>query len=135
MATNMYLNIPVKNLNKSNEFFKKLGFSLNPQFSNEQATCVIISDSIFVMMVQEEMFKGFSKKEICDTKKSTEVFIGLSAESKEKVIEMVDAAVEAGGSVYSEPQDHGWMYSHSFADLDGHQWDLFFMDVNAMPKQ
>ncbi len=135
MATNMYLNIPVKNLNKSNEFFKKLGFSFNPQFSNEQATCVIISDSIFVMMVQEEMFKGFSKKEICDTKKSTEVFIGLSAESKEKVIEMVDAAVEAGGSVYSEPQDHGWMYSHSFADLDGHQWDLFFMDVNAMPKQ
>lgn len=135
MATNMYLNIPVKDLNKTNEFFKKLGFSFNPQFSNEQATCVIISESIFVMMVQEEMFKGFSKKEICDTKKSTEVFIGLSAESKEKVIEMVDAAVEAGGSVYSEPQDHGWMYSHSFADLDGHQWDLFYMDVNAMPKQ
>ncbi|TAH40962.1 MAG: glyoxalase/bleomycin resistance/extradiol dioxygenase family protein [Bacteroidetes bacterium] len=134
MATNMYLNIPVKDLNKSNDFFKKLGFSFNPQFSNEQATCVIISESIFVMMVQEEMFKGFSKKEICDTKKSTEVFIGLSAESKEKVIDMVNAAVEAGGSVYSEPQDHGWMYSHSFADLDGHQWDLFFMDMSAMPK-
>jgi predicted lactoylglutathione lyase len=133
MATKVFINLPVKNLEKSMDFFKALGFSFNPQFTDEKAGCMMISDSIFAMMLTEEYFKTFTKKEISDAKKATEVLIALDAASKEEVESMVSKAVAAGGSTYSEPQDHGWMYQHAFADPDGHQWEILFMDETRIP--
>lgn len=135
MATKIFVNLPVKDLNKSVEFFTKLGFSFNPQFTDDKATCMIIGENIFAMLLVEERFKDFTKKEICDAKKNTEVLIALDAENRKQVDEMVKKAEEAGGSIYTEPQDHGWMYGHSFADLDGHQWEILYMDESAIPKE
>ncbi len=135
MATKIFVNLPVKNLNRSIEFFTKLGYTFNPQFTDENATCMIIGENIFAMLLVEERFKDFTKKPIADAKKSTEVLIALDAESREKVDEMVKKAVDAGGSIYIDPQDHGWMYAHSFADLDGHQWEVMWMDESAVPQQ
>lgn len=134
MATKIFVNLPVKDLNKSIAFFTKLGFTFNPQFTDDKATCMIIGENIFAMLLVEERFKDFTKKPISDAKKSTEVLLALDAESRKKVDEMVKNAVAAGGSMYTEPQDHGWMYTHSFADLDGHQWELLYMDESALPK-
>lgn len=134
MASKIFINLAVKDLKKSIDFFTKLGFSFNPQFTDEQATCMIIGENIFAMLVTEQRFKDFTKKEICNANKNTEVLLAMDAESKEKVDEMVKNAVDAGGTIYMEPQDHGWMYGHSFADLDGHQWEIFYMDESAIPK-
>ena len=134
MASKIFINLAVKDLKKSIDFFTKLGFSFNPQFTDEQATCMIIGDNIFAMLVIEQRFKDFTKKEICNAHKNTEVLIAIDADSREKVDEMVKTAVDAGGSIYMEPQDHGWMYGHSFADLDGHQWEIMYMDESAIPK-
>ncbi len=95
---------------------------------------MIVGEDSFVMLLVEKFFKTFTKKEICDATKSTEVILALSADSREKVDEMVGKAIEAGGTTYSEPQDHGWMYQKSFQDLDGHQWEIIYMDMNAIPK-
>ncbi|MES2806912.1 VOC family protein [Flavobacterium sp. ZE23DGlu08] len=134
MASKIFINLAVKDLKKSIDFFTTLGFSFNPQFTDEQATCMIIGENIFAMLVTEQRFKDFTKKEICNANKNTEVLLAMDAESKEKVDEMVKNAVDAGGTIYMEPQDHGWMYGHSFADLDGHQWEIFYMDESAIPK-
>ena len=134
MASKIFLNLAVKDLKKSIDFFTTLGFSFNPQFTDEQATCMIIGENIFAMLVTEQRFKDFTKKEICNANKNTEVLLAMDAESKEKVDEMVKNAVDAGGTIYMEPQDHGWMYGHSFADLDGHQWEIMYLDENAIPK-
>lgn len=134
MASKIFLNLAVKDLKKSIDFFTTLGFSFNPQFTDEQATCMIIGENIFAMLVTEQRFKDFTKKEICNAHKNTEVLIAIDVESREKVDEMVKTAVDAGGSIYMEPQDHGWMYGHSFADLDGHQWEIMYMDENAIPQ-
>jgi predicted lactoylglutathione lyase len=135
MATKIFINLAVKDLNKTVEFFTKLGFKFNPQFTNEHGTCMIVSDDIFVMLLVEQFFKSFTQKEICDAKKYTEVLIALSAESRDKVDEIVKAAVNAGGKTYSKSQDHGWMYQHAFEDLDGHQWEIAYMDPNGPPQQ
>nr|WP_315212155.1 VOC family protein [uncultured Flavobacterium sp.] len=134
MASKIFINLAVKDLKKSIDFFTKLGFSFNPQFTDEQATCMIVADNIFAMLVIEQRFKDFTKKEICNAHKNTEVLIAIDTDSREKVDEMVKTAVDAGGSIYMEPQDHGWMYGHSFADLDGHQWEIMYMDENAIPQ-
>ena len=134
MASKIFLNLAVKDLKKSIDFFTTLGFSFNPQFTDEHATCMIIGENIFVMLVTEQRFIDFTKKEICNAHKNTEVLIAIDADSREKVDKMVKIAVGAGGSIYMEPQDHGWMYGHSFADLDGHQWEIMYMDENAIPK-
>ncbi len=134
MATKIFVNLPVNDLKKSIDFFTKLGFSFNPQFTDDKATCMVISENIFAMLLTRPFFQTFTKKEIVDAKKSTEVLIALDAESKEKVEEMVNVAVEAGGSIYMPPQDHGWMYQHSFSDLDGHQWEILYMDESAAPQ-
>jgi len=134
MASKIFLNLAVKDLKKSIDFFTTLGFSFNPQFTDEQATCMIIGENIFAMLVTEQRFKDFTKKEICNAHKNTEVLIAIDVDSREKVDEMVKTAVDAGGSIYLEPQDHGWMYGHSFADLDGHQWEIMYMDENAIPQ-
>lgn len=134
MATQIYVNLPVKNLNKSIEFFTKLGFSFNPQFTDESATCMIIGDNIYAMLLVEERFKDFTKKPITDATKSTEVLIAIDAATRADVDTMVKNAIAAGGSTYADPMDHGWMYQHSFADLDGHQWEILYMDESAIPQ-
>jgi len=134
MATKIFVNLPVKDLDKSITFFTKLGFSFNPQFTDDKATCMIISENIFAMLLVEPFFKTFTKKDIADARKITEVLIAIDAGSRVEVQEMVKKAIEAGGSSYMDPQDHGWMYQHSFADLDGHQWEILFMDESAIPQ-
>jgi uncharacterized protein len=135
MANKIFVNLPVKDLNKSIAFFTKLGFSFNPQFTDENATCMIISENIYVMLLVEKFFKTFTKKDISDANKTTEVLISIDAESRYKVDEMVKKAVEAGGLIYAEPMDNDMMYAHSFADLDGHQWEILYMDENALKQQ
>ena len=132
MDTKIFVTLPVKDLNKSIEFFTKLGFSFNQQFTDETATCMIVTDDIFVMLLTVEKFKTFTPNEICNAKKYTEVLVCLSLESRPKVDEMVRKAVVAGGATYNEPQDHGFMYGHGFQDLDGHIWELIYMEPGAV---
>jgi predicted lactoylglutathione lyase len=126
------VNLPAKNLNKTIEFFTKLGFKFNPQFTDENATCMIVGEDIFVMLLVEKFFKTFTKKEICDTSKNTEVIVALSVEGREKVDQMINKAIEAGGTESREPQDHGWMYGRSFEDINGHIWEIIYMDESAL---
>jgi hypothetical protein len=132
MATKIFVNLPVKNLDRSVEFFTKLGFSFNAQFTDETATCMVVSEDIFVMLLTEAKFKEFTPNAICDATKSTEVLVCLSSESREEVDKMIRNAVAAGGTTYNEPQDYGFMYSHSFQDLDGHIWETMFMEPSAV---
>jgi hypothetical protein len=132
MATKIFVNLPVKDLNKSIEFFTKLGYSFNQQLTDETATCMIVTDDIFVMLLTEEKFKTFTPKEICDARKSTEVLVCLSLENRAEVDEMVRKAVAAGGATYNDPQDHGFMYGHGFQDLDGHIWELIYMEPGTI---
>ncbi len=134
MASKIFVNLPVKDLKRSVEFFTRLGFTFNPQFTDEQAAAMIIGENIFAMLLVEKRFKDFTKKEISNAHETTEVLIAIDAESRAAVDEMVKKAVEAGGTVYADPQDHGWMYGHSFADIDGHQWEILYMDENAAPQ-
>ena len=132
MATKIFVNLPVKNLDRSVEFFTKLGFSFNAQFTDETATCMVVSEDIFVMLLTEAKFKEFTPNPICDATKSTEVLVCLSSESREEVDKMICKAVAAGGTTYNEPQDYGFMYSHGFQDLDGHIWETMFMEPSAV---
>ncbi|WP_113928405.1 VOC family protein [Bacillus sp. P14.5] len=131
-ADKIFVNLAVKDLHKTKEFFTKVGFEFNLQFTNEFAACMVINENIFAMLLVEDHFKSFTKKEITDSKKSTEAILALSVESKEKVIEIVNKALEAGASPSKDPQDHGFMYGWGFEDIDGHLWELFSMDESAM---
>jgi predicted lactoylglutathione lyase len=128
MTTQIYVNLPVKDLKRSNSFFESLGFQLNPKFSNDQASCVILGENIFAMLLVESFFKTFTNKSICDATKSTEVLVCLSCESRARVDELVQKAIAAGGLTPRSPQDRGFMYGHGFADLDGHIWELIYME-------
>jgi predicted lactoylglutathione lyase len=132
VTTKIFLNLPAKDLNKTIEFFTKLGFKFNPQFTDENATCMIVGEDIFVMLLVEKFFKTFTEKEICDTSKNIEVIVALSVEGREKVDQMINKAIEAGGRESREPQDHGWMYGRSFEDINGHIWEIIYMDKNAL---
>lgn len=132
MTTKIFVNLPVKDLGKTVNFFIKLGFKFNPKFTDENATCMIVTEDILVMLLVEKFFKIFTKKEICNTAKNTEVIIALSAESKEKVDEMINKAIEAGGKESREVQDEGWMYGRGFEDIDGHLWEVVFMNESMV---
>ncbi|HSF74091.1 MAG TPA: VOC family protein [Microcoleus sp.] len=132
MATKIFVNLPVKNLDRSVEFFTKLGFSFNAQFTDETATCMVVSEDIFVMLLTEAKFKEFTPNPICDATKSTEVLVCLSSQSREEVDKMIRNAVAAGGTTYNEPQDYGFMYSHGFQNLDSHIWETMFMEPSAV---
>ncbi|MEO6980626.1 MAG: VOC family protein [Mucilaginibacter sp.] len=134
MATKVFINLPVTDLAKSMEFFKNLGFSFNPQFTDEKAGCMIVSESIFVMLLTSTYFKSFIDTEICDAHKSTEVLIALDAASTDEVKQFVSKAESLGGKIYARAQDHGWMYQHSFADLDGHKWEIAYLDMSQFPQ-
>jgi predicted lactoylglutathione lyase len=135
MPQMIFVNLPVKDLVKSMAFFEALGFSFNPQFTDETAACMVISDTIFAMLLTHEKFAGFSPKPIADTSKTTEVLIALSRDDREAVDAIVKAALAAGGSTFNQPQDHGFMYGHAFRDLDGHVWEVFWMDPAAVQAQ
>lgn len=135
MARQIFVNLPVKDLDKTMGFFKKLGFSFNPQFTDENAACLIIGDNIYAMLLVEKFFKSFTSKEISNAHHNTEVINAISVDSREKVDEMIERAIEAGGKEPREPQEHGWMYGRSFEDLDGHQWEVFWMDESKMPEK
>ena len=132
MTTKIFVNLPVKDLNRAIEFFTKIGFKFNPQFTDKNATCMIISEDIFVMLLVEDFFKTFTKKEICNTLKNIEAIIALSAETREKVDEMISKAIEAGAPEPRKPQDHGWMYDRAFEDIDGHLWEIIFMNESGL---
>lgn len=134
MATKIFVNLPVKDLKKSIAFFTKLGFTFNPQFTDENATCMIIGQDIFAMLLVEKFFKTFTTKQIADATKSTEAIVALSLESRAKVDEMIKKVKEAGGREYREPQDYGWMYGRAFEDADGHIWEVFYADESAIKK-
>lgn len=133
MATQIFVNLPVKDLKRSMRFFEQLGFSFNPQFTDDNAACLVIGENIFSMLIKESYFKTFTKKEICDSTRYTETLIAIDVDSREKVDEMIRTAVDAGATLYNEPQDHGWMYYHSFADPDGHQWEVMYADASQIP--
>jgi predicted lactoylglutathione lyase len=131
MSPQIFVNLPVKNLKDSIEFFTQLGFQFNPQFTDETTTCMIVSENIFVMLITHEQFKTFTPKQICDATKSTEVLVCLSVESREAVDDRIRKAIAAGGATYNDPQDHGFMYAHGFQDLDGHIWETVYMEPSA----
>lgn len=129
MSTQIFVNLPVADLQASIAFFTRLGFTFNPQFTDDTGTCMIVSDTIFVMLLTHAKFSIFTPKPISDAKAATEVLLCLSRDSREAVDAMVREAVAAGGATYNQPQDHGFMYGHGFSDLDGHIWELIYMPV------
>lgn len=134
-ATKIFVNLPVKNLKKTMDFFSKLGFGFNPMFTDENAACMVISEDIYAMLLVEKFFKSFiPDKEICDAK-SAEALVALSAKTREEVDELLGKAVAAGGSEYRQAQDYGWMYGRAFQDINGHIWELIYMDMNAIPDE
>jgi len=130
----IFVNLPVKDLDKTVEFFTKLGFTFNPDFTDENATCMLIGENIFAMLLTEKYFSTFTKKPLADAKTTTEVINAFSLGSKQEVDDIIEKAIAAGGKQYKETEDHGWMYGRNFEDIDGHQWEFFFMDMSAMPK-
>lgn len=131
MATQIFVNLPVKNLARSIEFFTRLGYHFNPQFTNDKATCMIVSDGIFVMLLVEEFFKTFTPNPLCDATKNTEVLLCLSCDSRGQVDELVRKAVAAGAGTPKKPVEHGFMYQHGYQDPDGHLWELVYMEPGA----
>lgn len=130
-AKEIYVNVPVKDLDKSVEFFTKLGFEFHPEMTDEKATCMIVSDTIFVMLLTEPFFKTFTKKELTDATKNTEVILAISVESRQAVNDLVNKALEAGGSASNDPMDEEFMYAWSFQDLDGHLWEVIAMSESS----
>lgn len=132
MGTKIFVNLPVQSLKRSTEFFGKLGYTFNAKFTDENATCMVIGEDIYAMLLVKDFFKGFiGKKEIADSTRTTEVLISLSLNSRAEVDEYLKKVLAAGGTETKEPTDHGFMYQRSFADLDGHQWEIFWMDPKA----
>lgn len=131
----IYVNLSVKNVQKTREFWTKLGFSINEQFSDEKAICVIMKeDHIYTMFLEEEFFKTFTDQPIANGQ-TTQTLLAIGVHSREQVDEVVKTAIENGGSKYSEPRDHGWMYQSAFADLDGHQWEVMYGDLSQLPAE
>ena len=136
MPKQIFINLAVKDLGKTIEFFTKLGFKFNPQFTDVNAPCMIIDKDSFVMLLVEKFFKTFiPNKEISDAFKSTETLIALMVESRVQVDEMMDKALAAGGTEYRKAQDYGWMYGRAFQDINGHIWEIGYMDESAMPEE
>jgi uncharacterized protein len=133
MSKQVFINLPVADLPKSIAFFRALGFSYNPQFSDDSGACIIVSETIYVMLATHTRFREFTPKAVCDTSKAVEVLLNLKCESRDEVDNLVAKALAAGGSTYDKPEDLGFMYSHSFVDPDGHGWGLFHM--SDMPVQ
>ena len=128
MARQIYVNLPVKDLARTRSFFSSLGFAFEAKFTNENALCMVIGENMFVMFLLESFFRTFTKKELCDATRCTEMLLCLSCDSRQEVDDFVATAVAAGGTIAREPEDHGFMYGHAFQDPDGHIWELLAMD-------
>jgi predicted lactoylglutathione lyase len=133
MSSKIFVNLPIASLERSVPFFGKLGYTFDPRFTDENATCMIVSDDIYVMLLVDKYFATFTDKPVADAKLSTEALIGLSVESREAVDQIVRTALAAGSRPIRAPQDHGFMYQWGFEDLDGHIWEYFWMDPAAVP--
>jgi uncharacterized protein len=131
MAKQIFVNLPVSDLPRAIAFFTALGFSFDPQWTDDSATCMIVGNNIFAMLLTRERFQSFTPKPVTDATQGTEVLICLTLENRDDVDEMVRRAVSAGGSIYNEPQDHGFMYGHGFQDPDGHLWELVHIAPQA----
>jgi predicted lactoylglutathione lyase len=123
----IFVNLAVRDLKRSMDFFAKLGFSFNAQFTDDNAACMIIGEAAFVMLLKEPFFKTFTRRGLCDTSQSTEALLAFSCASRAEVDEIVKTAVAAGGKAAMDPMDHGFMYSWSFYDPDGHHWEVLWM--------
>jgi len=134
MSAKIFVNLPIQNLDRTVSFFTKLGYTFNPQFTDENATCMVISEDIYFMLLVEKHFKTFTPKPIADAKKTTEAIVALSLDSREAVDKLVKTALEAGARRYTEPKDYGFMYQWGFEDLDGHIWEYFWMDPAHVQK-
>jgi uncharacterized protein len=134
MSRKIFVNLPVKDLPKTKEFFGKLGFSFNAQFTDETAACMVVSEDIYVMLLTHPKFKDFTPIAISDATKSTEVLVCLSCDSRAEVDDLLKKAVAAGGKTFKKPMDHGFMYGDSFQDLDGHIWELVWMDPSVIKQ-
>ena len=130
----VFVNLAVRDLEQSKRFFASLGFQFNPKFTDDKAACMIISDDAYFMLLQEPFFKTFTKRELCDTSKQTEGMFALSCESRAEVDDLVNKAIAGGGSPAMDRQDHGFMYGWSFYDLDGHHWEVVWMDQKAIEQ-
>jgi len=136
MASNprkLFVNLAVRDLKRSKDFFAGLGFGFDPKFTDDNAACMIVSDEAYVMLLAEPFFKTFTRRELCDTTRQTEGLFALSCGSRAEVDQLVKKAVASGGAHALDPQDHGFMYGWSFYDLDGHHWEVFWMDPAANP--
>lgn len=128
----MFVNLPVTDLDRSVTFFERLGFAFNPDFTDDKATCMIVGDDAFVMLLTEEFFKTFTDRPVAEASEGTEAILAVSADSREDVDRIVDTAMESGGAASKPPMSEGGMYSRSFADPDGHLWEVIYMDMSAM---
>jgi predicted lactoylglutathione lyase len=135
MFRQIFVNLPIKDMARSQAFFKALGLTFNQRFTNEKGACLEIGENFCAMLLIEPFFQGFTKKPISDAREATEVILALSVDSRAEAEEVVRKAVAAGATTPNAPQDHGFMYQHGFADLDGHQWEVFWMDEAAAPAQ
>lgn len=135
MSKQVFINLPVKDLKKSIAFYEGVGFTNNPQFTDETAACMVWSDAIYVMLLTHDKLKQFTSKTIVDARTSIEVSIALSMESIEEVNTFAEKALQSGGIEEDEPQDYGFMYQRGIDDLDGHHWEVLYMDMSKFPKQ
>ncbi|SDR19580.1 hypothetical protein SAMN05428982_3543 [Pseudoxanthomonas sp. CF385] len=135
MSTQIFVNLPVRDLDKAKAFFNALGYAVNPQFTDANAACLVISDTIYVMLLVEPFFQGFTRKPLCDARTHTEVLLCLSVDSRSSVDAMVAKALAAGGREPMEAKDYGFMYQRGFEDLDGHLWEVVHMDESGAPAE
>jgi len=131
MHKQIFVNLAVDKLDRSKVFFSALGFNFDPRFTNNQAACLILGENLYAMLLVKDLFKSFTRKSLCDPKESTEALVGLSCDSRGEVDALVAKALAAGGTAPRAPQDYGFMYGHGFEDIDGHIWELIYMDPNA----
>lgn len=135
MSTQVFINLPVRDLEKSKAFYVALGHQVNPKFTDENAACIVISDTIYVMLLVQDYFKTFTSKTLCDTATHIQTLIALSTESRTQVDEVMSRAAAAGGREAGDPKDYGFMYQRSFADPDGHTWEIFYMNEAEFPQE
>jgi predicted lactoylglutathione lyase len=135
MATQIFINLPIRDLKKSMAFYEAIGFTNNPQFTDETAACMALNENIFVMLLTYDKFKDFTSKNIIDAKQTAGVINSVSVSSDEEVNSFLDRALKAGGNEYRAPQDYGFMHLRCFEDIDGHNWEVFYMDISKFPAQ
>jgi predicted lactoylglutathione lyase len=133
-SRSIFVNLPVRDLSASLDFFRAIGFDFDPKFADESCACMVVSDLAYVMLLAEPRFAEFTTKQVADAHESTEAILAVSADTRESVDALADAALGVGGSVAGEPMDHGFMYGRSFHDLDGHLWEVMWMSPEAIER-